>query len=277
MAKKSWPYPVLDADCEDYPNCAFQAAVDMRQTRTEFIGDVRMDLGSATLQKVINDGNAAFAVQIHCPRTSHRQILKSTDKQFKFTLPEGTLRDDFTVQPFVVAEKPLVLSSPEFAPTFSKMNFNIERGYVLAIAPQVMFVAEKRLDDLRSVRAIFFITKAPKEAKAVEFDFNQDRIGIVLPEQDFNLYNTFRNTPPYPQLFLCSLVLPALHQALVILRGEAGDETFGQRWKRVLRRCLKENGESDFEVDRAFEVAQKLLEMPIARALAAIDAKESDA
>lgn len=277
MAKKSWPYPVLDADCEDYPNCAFQATVDIKQTRTQFICDVRMDLGSATLQAAINDGNAAFAVQIHCPRTSHRQILKSKDNKFQFTLPEGTLRDDFMVQPLVVAEKSLMLASPEFAPTFSKMSFNIEPGYVLAIAPQITFSAEKRLDDLRNVRAIFFITRAHEGATVVDFDFEKDRIGIVLPQSDFALYNTFRNTPPYPQLLLCSLVLPALHQALVILGGDTADDAHAQRWKRVLRRCLKEAGEAGFEKDRAFEVAQKLLEQPINRALQSINSKESDA
>jgi hypothetical protein len=277
MVKKSWPYPVLDVDGQDYPDCAFQATIELKQTRTHILGKARMDLGSATLEGAVKRGDAQFAVRLHCPRTSFRRIFKSKAETIEFELPEETLRDDFSVQPFLVAERSWELASDEFLPIFKGMKFPVERGFVLAVARPVDFIAEKRLDDLRNIKAIFNVIRNPDpHQKAIDFDFEQDRISIVLAHDDFALYDLFRTRVPYTNLFVCSLVLPALHQALVLLAEETADESQGARWKRVLRRCLSDIGEAKFEKARAFEVAQKLLEMPLARALAVVKTAESE-
>ncbi|MGH7963551.1 MAG: hypothetical protein ACRERD_17295, partial [Candidatus Binatia bacterium] len=65
MRKRSWPHPVLDAEGNDYPNCAFQAAIEARQTRKEYILNARYDLGSETLSNAIADGKATFALHLH--------------------------------------------------------------------------------------------------------------------------------------------------------------------------------------------------------------------
>jgi hypothetical protein len=77
-------------------------------------------------------------------------------------------------------------------------------------------------------------------------------------------------------MFVCSLVLPALQQALVAMRTTDSSDSAGPRWQRVIRRCLKDCGEEVIDKDRTFEIAQKLLEMPISRAFVAINVSESD-
>jgi hypothetical protein len=234
-----------------------------------------MDLGSDTLTGAIADGNAIYTVQLHCPRTSFRSVARSKLADFTFELPEGSLREEFTVQPFLVSEGKWDLTSAEFAPTFKGMNFPIEKGYVLAVAPQLNYTAEKRLDDLKNVRAIFFVDQNPnQQKKLVEFNFEMDRIGIYLSPEDYNHYRIFRARPPFSQMFVCSLVLPALQQALASMIGDRSD-TAGPRWQRVIRRCLKDCGEETIDKDRTFEIAQKLLELPISRAFAAINTFES--
>lgn len=276
MAKKSWPHPVLDSESEDYPNCAFQASVEIKQTRTAFLGNARMDIGSTTLSDALAKGDAFYALQIHCPRTSFRDLIRSTESQLEFHLPESALREDFFVQPFLISDRKWELASPEFASTFRGMTFQIERGYVLAVGSQMKFHAEKRLDDLKSVKAIFhIIPHSDPEKKAAEFDFESDRVGIVLPVEDFKQYGLFGKRAPYSQMFVCALVLPALQQALLLLKEGDGEASSGARWRRVLRRCLGDCKEADFEKDRAFEVAQKLLEMPLSRAFKAVHVQES--
>jgi hypothetical protein len=277
MSKKNWPYPVLDPQGEDYPHCAFQASVDITQTRKTFVGSVRMDMGSDTLKNAIDDGNAVYMLQLHCPRTSFRSVARSREATFDFELPESSMREDFTVQPFLISEGAWELSSTEFSPTFKGLRFPIEKGYVLAVAPQLNYTAEKRLDDLKSVRAIFFVNRNPApEKQLVEFDFLHDRIGIYLSNDDYNNYRIFRSRTPFSQMFVCSLVLPALQQALMAMSATDSGDSAGPRWQRVIRRCLKDCGEVVIDKDRTFEIAQKLLEMPISRAFVAINVSESD-
>jgi hypothetical protein len=250
----------------------------MRQTRKEFIGTVRMDLGSQTLQSAIDAGNAIYMIQVHCPRTSFRSSASSYTSEFQFEIAESTLRDDFTVQPFLVSSGNWELASAEFAATFEGLSFPIQKGYPLAVGPPVSFNAEKRLDDLRSVHAIFHVLKNPDaQQQLVEFDFERDRIAIFLSQDDYDHYKLFRARQPYSHLFVCSLVLPALQQALVLMKESETSNSTGPRWQRVIRRCLKDIQEGEFDKDRTFEVAQKLLEFPLSRAFAAVNTVESEA
>jgi hypothetical protein len=274
MPKRSWPHPVLDSEGDDYLNCAFQAAVAIKQTRSEFIFQIRMDLSSETLLSAISRGDAVYALQIHCPRTSFRQAFKFQTADLERSIPEHLLRDLFSVRPYIVASKGFILQSPEFNPIFDGMQFQMAAGYVLAIAPSQDYTAEKSIDDLQNIRAIFQVRRQPNPSiRRVELDLMSDRIAIILPQDDFDHYSLFRTRKPYSHIFVCSLVLPALHAALLEIK-EDDESAVLNRWRRVLKRRLEEIGKSNFAIEDTFGIAQDLLEMPYGRAFLAISQTE---
>lgn len=272
MAKRSWPHPVLDVEGDDYPDCAFQAAIQIKQTRTIFTLQVQADIGSQTLLDAITDGTATYVLQVHCPRTSYREAFKSGEPEFSIEIPDEYLRDIFTVRAFIVAARSFSLSSSEFNPVFKGMAFAIEPGFVLAIAPPIEFEAEKSLDDLKTVRAIcYVIQNSDPQATNIDFDLNQQRIAIVLPADQFKLYGLFKNRQPYSQIFVSALVLPAICQGLIQMREEEDEGIGSTRWRRILKRRVKELGKDQYELDDAFSLAQDLLETPFARVFRAIE------
>jgi hypothetical protein len=275
MPTKNWPHPVLDVQSGDYPNCAFQARFEVRQTKLEYKVHAEFDLGCDSLESSIGDGEATYLVQVSCARTAFREAFPTSSGALDISIPEHELRDAFLLSPYIVSKTTFALESEELAPTFEGLTFTVRAGAVLAAAQPVEYVAEKAFDELKNISAIFEVVKhLDKDNNAVEYDLNRKKIGIFLPHKVYEEYRLFRSRTPYREMFVCSLVLPGLAAALESLLAE-GDFGDAQRWKRVLSRRLNEIGRTEYTSDQTFKVAQELLEFPFGRAFQAIRTKES--
>lgn len=277
MPSKNWPHPVLDAQTEDYPNCAFQVTFDVEQTKVDYKVRATFDLGCDSLEESIREQDAQYILHVSCVRTAYRQVFPTSTSALEISIPEHELRDTFTVSPYIVSTKEHRLRSGELSPTFEGLTFSVGPGVVLAAAPSVDFFAEKVFDELKNISAIFQVIKHPDaKSNAVEYDLTGHKITIVLPQRSYDDYRIFRSRKPYREMFVCSLVLPGLMTALDALLGSSGaDDEDTLRWRRVLKRKLAELGHHNFSKDDAVKVAQLLLEFPYSRAFQAIRDKES--
>ena len=99
-------------------------------------------------------------------------------------------------------------------------------------------------------------------------DFNGDKILIVLSKADFKDYKLLKGQEGVSAALTTTIVLPVLVEALHFWKtGEAGTEEDSLRWMRALRSrisVLELESESDNLI-----LAQKLLELPLRRALIA--------
>ena len=235
------------------------------------------DLGCDTLEKAIEAGHAQYLIQVTCVRTAYREIFPAATQAVDFAIPEYELRDTFALAPFIVAKTRFDLTSDEFSPTFKGMTFKVPPGAVLGVAPVAEFVADKIFDDLKNISAIFEVIKQhDKHSEAVEYELTRDKIAIALPHKVYDEYRIFRARPPYRQMFVCSLVLPGLSEALVALGPEESEGGDSLRWRRVLWRRLKELKKLDVNKDETFKLAQELLEWPFGRAVQAMRIAESE-
>jgi hypothetical protein len=281
--KRDYPHPVLDPTGKDYPDCGFQAALIVEQRQKDFCIDATFDVGSQSVEELIARGKAQYVVRVHCPRTAFRRAFASKKRSWDMHVDESMLRDTFSVTPQVVSVSDFSYGSKEFAAMFRGMKFDIRRGYVLAIGPTLEYPADKDIDDLNRLGAIFqVIRNHKKNAAFVEYDLLGQKISILLPPKQFDRYELYRSRQPYTELLVTTLILPGLTLALDYMKtlktGETddGDESEAlPRWHRSLEKRLEQLGLGDFEPDDAFEVAQKVLENPIARAFNAIDDRES--
>jgi hypothetical protein len=281
--RRDFPHPVLDPTGKDYPDCGFQAATIVEQTADAFSIDVTFDVGSRSIEALLKKRRANYALQVHCPRTAFRRSYVSSKRSWDVEIPESLLRDTFSVTPLVVSAADFKYQSNEFAAIFRGLAFDIRRGYVMAIGPTLEYPAEKDIDDLNRLGSIFqVIRNKKKNAELVEYDFESQKILILLPPEQFARYDLYRNRRPYADLFVTSLILPGLTLALDYMKTlsadgsevESADESL-PRWQRALEKRLEQLGLSDYDSSDSFTVAQKLLENPMRRAFAAIDERES--
>src|SRR5438105_3076704 len=130
MSDRNWPHPVLDPGGADYPGMAFQAAVQVRHIARRYEVGVLLDCGSDTLADAVCRGDACYAVRLHCPTTSVRQLSTSADTAIHVSIPDADLYRGFTLRPYILADRSFCLESDEFAPLFQGLRFEIRRGSV---------------------------------------------------------------------------------------------------------------------------------------------------
>ena len=280
--RRDFPHPVLDPTGTDYPDCGFQAATIVEQTKDAFSIDVTFDVGSRSIEALLKKKRAQYALQVHCPRTAFRRSFVSDKRSWDVGIPESLLRDSFSVTPLIVSAADFAYHSNEFAPIFRGLTFDIKRGYVLAMGPTLEYPAEKDIDDLNRFGAIFqVIRNKKKNAELIEYDFETQKILVLLPPDQFSRYELYRNRQPYTELFVTTLILPGLTLALDYMTTQAADGSEAEpdeglpRWQRALVKRLEQLGLSEFGPEESFTVAQKLLENPVRRAFFAIDERES--
>lgn len=277
MSVRNWPNPVIDQDGDDYPGRAFQAAFVVEERRPNYGVKVRCDLGSDTLRALIDEGRAQYVVRVSCGRTNFRQSYPAKTPEWDFMVEESRLRDSFYLQAFVVATQDFAFSSAEWASWFAGLEFEVKCGAILAIGAVVEFIAEKQDDELKSLRSIIQVTPHPTaDIKEMTIDYESDRITIFLPVDTMPVYTALRACAPYTEVFICSLVVPALIGAIRIIAMEDEGAHGDRRWKRTVRSRLKALGVEKLDSDDALGIVQKLLDMPFLRLFDGILKQASD-
>ena len=177
------------------------------------------------------------------------------------------LKDDVEVVPFVCAEKEVKKYRPEGLHTdYGDLTWTVGRGDVLAVGDMLRFSIEKQHDAIRKIGSIMQIQKASFDEGPMEVDTGaEQKIIVRLAGRDFILYDALKRNKVYEAQLTTAIVLPALMQAIQAI-GEAEEGEHAPHWARLLRRRLEdaECGEADDLVVKA----QKVLDMPIRRALA---------
>ncbi|HUQ21188.1 MAG TPA: hypothetical protein VM099_16330 [Gemmatimonadaceae bacterium] len=282
--KRDFPHPVLDPTGKDYPDCGFQTALIVEQRQNDFCLDASFDIGSQSVEGLVNRGKAQYVLQVHCPRTAFRRAFGSKKRSWDMQIEESLLRDSFSVTPQVVSVDDFSYTSKEFAPIFRGMKFDIRRGYVLAIGQTLEYPADKDVDDLNRLGAIFQVIRNKKKtAEFAEYDLEGPKILVLLPPEQYARYDLYKARQPYMELLVTSLILPGLTLAIDYMktnrldagRDPGADGDSAQRWIRCLEKRLEQLGIDGYDTAESFVIAQRILENPVGRAFAAIDDRES--
>lgn len=135
-----------------------------------------------------------------------------------------------------------------------------------------VFPIETTFDSMARIGSIMQIKEASKDGdQPMRLDTNGDKILIILSKPDFATYKLLKSHEALSGPLSTSIVLPVLIEDLRVADSEGGEEDT-RRWVRALARRVKQ-----LELDKEPELfirAQKLLELPIKRAL--VGAKQSE-
>lgn len=266
LSSRSFPHPVV-GNADDVPDAEFQATFDFGSDRTSFTIKVQIQCSSRTLLKMIAKGTACYTLHVECGNTLLRRSYDFTDLDYSVTIPATDLNDTVEVNAFVRAKKAVPAYAVEGAhEDYGDATFAIGSGDILAVGDSRAFEADNSNDPLRRVGALMEVRRSSKTGDHVmETDERDDKFAILLCEADFVAYDRLKNVSHLKDHLTNSLVLPALMEAITLLKGEEdADDIQGKKWARILRGRLDalELGASA----TALEKAQMLLDMPIRRA-----------
>ena len=274
---KLYPYPVLSEMTDDYVDSYFRFE-DVKAERgiREIILKIKLNLSNIEIQRLIDEEKAEYVVHIECSSTCYRKIVRSSEADIKKSIPENELNGRVSVCAFIVAKSEInAYSNSNFNEDYESITFDMHRGNMLAIGGQIDVDVTKEVEEMTKIPSIFTICRCAEDTDdSMKIDVYGEKIAITLSNLSFQNYKVLANMPSMLPVFHSMIIIPALIYALDTLKKD-GIEPFEElRWLKSIRRSLKQY-ECELSADildtiPSYELAQKLIDCPIDKALSAI-------
>lgn len=150
-----------------------------------------------------------------------------------------------------------------------------KKGSILAIADYVSITVDKSNNDMGKKDSIFSIAKKA-DGEIMEFEIENDRIVIQLPESDFDNLQKLQMSKNYVEVVFSLLIVPALIFVLESIVRSDNDEQYREyQWFRSLEKIFKANDldltPQTIKTKNSYTLAQKLIGGPISKALIALN------
>jgi hypothetical protein len=278
---KLYPYPVLSAATDDYKDSQFVFKVQQQLGIREVILKIHVELENESLWGLVQTDKAEFVVHIECPYTSYREALRFQDTEYVWKIPEKNLNGKVSICTFLVAKVNIKnYLNENWNEVYKDLAFDLERGSILAIGGQYDLHIVKEMQSLAKVPSIFTICRsAADNEEEMKIDIADHKIAITLSSEVFQNYKLLAAMPHFLPVLHSMLILPALLYVFETLLREGVEDFETRRWFRVLEKTLQKDGislnQDTLNNIPSYELAQKLLDLPIQKALSAM-ASEDD-
>lgn len=276
-----YSYPVLTEDSDDYIDSEFKFDMDVKSQINDIIFTINISLKNDGIKQLIDNDEAEYLIHIECPYTSYRQVIKTSDTYIKKVIPEKALNGKVAVCVFIIAKKDIPnYYNKSFNKDYENISFYLERGNILAIGGQLNTEITKDIEELAKVPSIFTICRCAEDTdNGMKIDIDGDKIAITLCNNSFQNYKLLSNMPNRISVLHSMLLYPALIYTFDILKRCSDFEDYEtRRWFKSIKYTLrKSNIEMDTETLESFEsyeLAQKLLDYPVDRALSSLTDSE---
>lgn len=277
---KLYPYPVLSYFSDDYINSTFTSKLEVEKKDTEIILNLRAITNDQQLLKLIDEDKAEYLFHIECSSTSYRNVVPSKESRKQIIISEELLNNKVNVCFFIVAKKNISnYTNQNFNSDYENIDFEIEKGNILAIAKQYNIDIQKEKDNLTNIPSIFLIIKREDEKyEGMEIDILKDKIEITLPKEDYDNYALLSNGN-YQPLLHSSIVFPTLIYVFETLKTIDLDTIEDFNWFKIIKKVLN-NSNIELEKDSidqylSYNLAQKIINYPVKRSLKAVISMEN--
>lgn len=270
---KLYSYPILSSLYDDYYNCEFTANISVVKDICDILIQMDIKMDNDEINNLIIKNKVEYVFHIECSQTSYRAIIKTTELKNIKRIAETKLNGKVSICSFIIAKEDIEnYKNSQFNDDYAGMTFNVGKGSILGIGNQVDIEITKELNEMTKIPSVFSILRmATEHNEGMVIDINSDRIKIWLNDEDFTDYKDLLKRLKYKEIVNTMIIMPALLYALDILKYSETDEYESYRWFKSIDNKLKASSLSlsneVLQEKPTFELAQKLLDLPIRRAL----------
>lgn len=284
IKNKISPYPILFKYNDDFINSSFLSNISAINKPNHLDLKINFDLKDDTILNLIKENKAVYLVHAECPVTSFRKLTISKEPFIELSISSNKLRGKFEVCTFVVANEEIKkYSNPNFHEDYSGLEFDLDKGNILAIGTGKEFDISKTDEDLENLPSIIKIFKA-KDKKFGEITVNTegDYILVGLYEDCFEKYNLLGRSQ-FKSTMLSLILLPAM---IIVLERmiEDYDNMEDLKWFKVLSTLLESIGVNVYDLNNdlgnkgsILYIAQLIFDNPISRSLIEIYSIDEEA
>jgi hypothetical protein len=270
VGRLNYPYPVL-GNADDVLG-SFHTNVQFSPSSDFYDIDIAFGLEHTDLESMIQEKQACFAVEIVCPSTFHRSVVKTSDTAISVSIPAEQLRDRVEMSTYIISLADFDDFIPAgIHPDLAGEPFVVESGDILAISENYAFLADPQFDPLRDSAASFIkVRENTTQEKTMDIEPDARALTIMLSSTAYKAYEQARQFEP--DVIHSAVVLPVLADVLGQLRdGEA--DFLESPWCDRLREMIVAR---NLEATPALEAAEELLGDPILRTLVSLAEKQDN-
>jgi hypothetical protein len=265
VTKRSYPFPVLTRDKDDFVNVSFTSEIIEQDSDDNiFKFNIIFQLTDQAIKKNIDSHKAYYGIHVECPKTRSREIFKTHADEYTFTIEKKNYREKLEICTFIItSEKIEEYYSPNFNPDYDDTVFNIAKGSRLAIGDYF----DLRIDEeeiYEKGNPIFLIQKnLGGNSEAVDIRLEEDVVIVLLSEQNFEFYNNMQKSQ---REFINATI--GVNVLTYLLEKIKMDEYQDKRWAKVLTHKINTLNLVDEE---SLIAANKILLDPISKSLSIIN------
>lgn len=282
IRNRLYPYPVLSENTDDYMNSSFFIDdIDVKKGIGEIVFSVYLKLNNEGIIELIHNKLAEIVVHIECSQTCFRTLVKSSEMNITHKVRENFLNGKVSVCVFILAKSDLeCYTNSCLNEDYAGMTFNLNKGSIIAIGGQVNIDIIKEVEELSKIPSIFSICRCAEDIdESMKIDICGEKIAITLCNESFQNYKIISENPRLIPIFHSMVVVPALIYAFETLKYEDLDSYSDLRWYKAINKTLQKYSmqlnKETLENIPSYEIAQKLLDLPINKAFNTLVLDES--
>ena len=268
MNNRSFNYPVLAEGINDYKNCAFEADYNFSQSADAIILNFNFDTDCAEINNLIQRGAAEFVIHLECATTIFRKILKSARGEFSAEINLSRVKNVLEIVAFIIMKNDIEnFSCKDWSADFYGLKFNLAKGNILAYKTLASLKIPDNPDNFAGEESIFTVCRMVDAENFFDVDFEGERIKIILSAAEYDFFVNANENLEVQPLVNSLVILPALIYVLEELQTEGALEIYETKdWFISLKNNYGADFVDDLQNEDLFELAQKLINLPLARA-----------
>lgn len=188
----SFPYPVLGIRNDIIPGLP-KESVEIEELMSDVYNysyKLTLKFDNHTIAGLIKDGKAKYTCVVDCNKTFYNKCFNSPTNEVEISIPRRNVNGRVYFRPFIVAVSSIDnYDNPNKHRDFDGFTFNIEPGEILAAFPTITMDTDLRSDILHVAGSYMEIRKDDYAKKTV-YRLDSQKIGIVLPTELYNIYNS---------------------------------------------------------------------------------------
>lgn len=277
----SYPYPIWGWK-DDYLSTIKDEDILITEisNKDNFVYELELLAKNVDMENLIANGKAIYACIGYCRSTFRQFCFYSNERKFQISIPRCDVNNVISFNWMILSKEAI----PEFESNL--LNTDYEGSASFPLGAMIGYITSFEInttisDELRSLDEIFVVVKNT-ESENIEYDLDNRKIKIKLPEKQLEIFNNYGGK--YPAIMHSTIVL----QALIIAISRLQDYEDTKDWVHILKQYIDtmdselipsfEDVEGrGYNVEQCFEIANYILEKPIMRMLSDIEIVEQQA
>lgn len=231
IGKRLFPYPLLNNDklLSQFKCSGFAMNYDSIEIINEdyVVNGISYICTNSYINHLMLEDKVKVVCLIECPETMYRRTFELfTDKQ-NIVIPLVEINGKITLSAFAIAMEDIPdYLCDDFLDDYDGINFYIEKYAILAVDDGIVDKIQFEGFEDEKKSSIFLVIKDVSIKDGImHVEYNQNKIVISLPEDQWNRYDKTKSMKGFRNLYFSIIAIPALSQALSALKttGESVD------------------------------------------------------